>query len=686
MNIKSLNIKYIFYFFLCIIILLGFINLFKKKQLNSYLDYYKNNINVKYNEYYKNYENNSEFIYYNEFIKSRDFINILENRANLQNEDLKNILYKFFLNSYTFYKTLETYNISFYLANGEEILNMEEIGPDPLTIEMVKRVIKNKKDINSFKSVDEKILLMFSKPVFDMSLKLIGIINFEYDFDNLLKKLSQSSDFKYKSFLSNKLSLEEHEVIKLREMQKASLVNHLSKGEDFALLKKEIYNEYPVIFLPIISSEFYENYLYLLAYNTNENNYITKISKYLNIILIVMGFIIALILFLISRLNTLNNEKKIKSKEYENFYSQIDDYVMMVELNLEKKITFSTKSFLKLSGYSKDELIGNSINIIKHPDISEVFFENIWKDLKANKYWKGEVKNLDKFGNSFWLKAIIFPKYDLNDKVIAYSSISVNITDTKQLEKINKLLKEDLSNKLNEIKVKDKTLINSSQVQLMTKILDALSHQWKKPISTISYENQNLIKNLQEDKVNSKKIEEINKKIDLELNSLSSILNEVKYLFTSKEKDKSNLTKIIKETILEIKNELESNNIKIITQIKEDINISIFSNELKNIIINIIKNCQEQKKLNELEEVTISISLIKEKGDLIIKIEDNIKGKYKSIINEVFSSSLDNESKKYTNNFLYLSILLIEKNKGLFWCDNKEYSTEYYIKLDNEDI
>ncbi len=76
MSIKSLNIKYIIYFLLSIFILLGLVTIFKKKELNSYLDFYKNNINIKYEEYYKDYQNTSEFIYYNEFVKNREFINI----------------------------------------------------------------------------------------------------------------------------------------------------------------------------------------------------------------------------------------------------------------------------------------------------------------------------------------------------------------------------------------------------------------------------------------------------------------------------------------------------------------------------------------------------------------------------------------------------------------------------------
>lgn len=684
MSIKSLNIKYIIYFLLSIFILLGLVTIFKKKELNSYLDFYKNNINIKYEEYYKDYQNTSEFIYYNEFVKNREFINILEKNSKLEIKNLKNSLYKYFLNSYTFYKTLELRNVSFYLLNNQEILNMEGSSNDSLTLQIVKDVIENKKDVEKFKMIGEKVYLIFSKPIFNEKLELLGVINFEYDFDLLITKLSKNNNFRYDYFLSNNLSLDENKIINMKNRQKTSLINHLSKGEEFAIILRNKFTEYPVIFLPILHSSFYDNHLYLLAFNIDKDNYISKISKYLIFGFFAMTFIIAIILYILYKLKSLKNQKFIISKNYKNIYTQIDDYAMIVDLSVDKKFTFATKSFYKLSGYSKDELLGKRVDIIKHPDVSEIFFDNLWEELKTNKSWKGEIKSQDKFGNSFWVKVIIFPKYDVNNEIIAYSSISVNITDTKQLEKINKLLKEDLSNKLNEIKVKDKTLIDSTKVELMSKILDSFSHQWKRSISNISYENLNLKINSNKEKVDIKKLFEINERINLELKDLSSMLNEVKYLFDSKEKTKANLLKVLNTVINEVENELKINSIKIKLHIKEDVSVNIFSNELKNIFLNIIKNSIEQKKLNDLEKVTIVISIIREKNDLIIKIEDDIKGTFKNIINEVFTSSLNKQDRKYPNNFLYLSILLIEKNKGLFWCDNQEYNTKYFIKLNSE--
>ena len=120
--------------------------------------------------------------------------------------------------------------------------------------------------------------------------------------------------------------------------------------------------------------------------------------------------------------------------------------------------------------------------------------------------------------------------------------------------------------------------------------------------------------------------------------------------------------------------------------IKPEINISISFNELKSIFLNILKNCLEQTILNKAENVTIYISAICEdlddNNDVVIKIEDNIKGENKKIIiDEILTSN----EEKYFDTYLHLSKLFIEKNSGLLWCNNTIYNTTYFIKLNKEE-
>ncbi len=670
MNNKNLNIRYFIYFLISLFLLILLINFFKKSEIEYSLNNYKQFVDKEYSKYYSEYKNSSELIYFNEFVKEKDFIGTFKNINSLNIENKKREIYNHLKISYSFYKTLDISDINFYSSSNEFLLSMQDKPQNKNTSLLMEKILLNKQELNSFIIVDNNYYLIFSKPIFDENLNFLGVINIEFDFKSVIKKLENSSDFLFTNIMSNKIKFDESFYFNLPASQKKSLISDIKQSKNFVLLTKEHSSDFPLVFLQIFKSQIDESSLYLVAYNTNKDSIVAKINKYFDFLFIMISLFIFVIFYLLYKLKYFKIQTSIINKKYLDLYSYIDDYVIMVETDLNGIITYATKPFCKISGYSRKELLEKNINLLKHPDMSKGFFKKLWTELHKNKIWEGEIKNQDRYGNSYWVSGIIIPKYDFNNEIIGYISIRSNVTDTKQLEKINKLLKEDLSNKLNEIKMKDQTLIDNTKVQLMSKILDSLGHQWKQPILSISSLLYNLKIIISNEEKNQNKLELI-KQTQIELKSLSEVLNEIKYLFQENEEQKSKFSDVIKEAILSIQEELELNNIKVKYDLNSQINIDISFNELKNIILNMIKNSIELTKLNNQKEVVIIISAIKE-DDLLIKIEDNIKLGDKKI----------NENED-TNNHLYLVKLFVEKNRGLFWFENSPYSTNYYIKLKN---
>jgi len=96
-------------------------------------------------------------------------------------------------------------------------------------------------------------------------------------------------------------------------------------------------------------------------------------------------------------------------------------------------ITDVSSAFCRISGYSKEELIGSSHNIVRHPDTPDAVFKEMWHSIKSGKIWHGEIKNRRKNGEAYWVDSAIEPIFSDSLHIIGYKSVRFDITDTKAL-------------------------------------------------------------------------------------------------------------------------------------------------------------------------------------------------------------------------------------------------------------
>ena len=127
-------------------------------------------------------------------------------------------------------------------------------------------------------------------------------------------------------------------------------------------------------------------------------------------------------------------EKKLEAEnKLKDHLKILDEHIISSTTNLEGKITSVSKAFCEVSGYSKEELIGNTHKLVRHDDIPDEIYRELWNTIKAKKTWRGEFKNQKKSGEIYWVEAIIEPLIQ-EDKVVGYTSIRHNITNKKKVE------------------------------------------------------------------------------------------------------------------------------------------------------------------------------------------------------------------------------------------------------------
>ncbi|NOT69692.1 MAG: PAS domain S-box protein [Methylophilaceae bacterium] len=69
-----------------------------------------------------------------------------------------------------------------------------------------------------------------------------------------------------------------------------------------------------------------------------------------------------------------------------------DTEFMLTKTDLKGVITYANTSFIKISGFSESELIGQNHNMVRHPDMPVEAFADMWRNLKAGQPWTGLVK------------------------------------------------------------------------------------------------------------------------------------------------------------------------------------------------------------------------------------------------------------------------------------------------------
>ena len=148
-------------------------------------------------------------------------------------------------------------------------------------------------------------------------------------------------------------------------------------------------------------------------------------------------------------LNTLGNLLQIEKEKKDRKILKIQYDTIVEENTIVSKtdkhgiITYVNDNFCKSSEYSKEELIGKSHNIVRHPDNPKELFKDLWQTIKVKKEsWYGVLKNLTKSGKPYFIKTTIKPIFNVDGEIVEYVSIRSNIntimSDKNQLiEKIN---------------------------------------------------------------------------------------------------------------------------------------------------------------------------------------------------------------------------------------------------------
>ena len=231
---------------------------------------------------------------------------------------------------------------------------------------------------------------------------------------------------------------------------------------------------------------------------------------------------------------------------------------------------------------------------------------------------------------------------------------------------------------LDEKREQQELLIHQSRLASMGEMIGNIAHQWKQPLTYLSY----IFMNLRE--TSKRKIVDIsylNKKLDkagLQLDFMSQTIDNFRdFYLPNKEKNLFSLKEASEETFEIIKPEFKEEYIRVVIDIKEEAMITSYKSEYKQVLLNILTNAKEAFQKNRIACPLITILF--EKNSIIVS--DNAGGIPKNILNRIYDPYFT--TKKGNSGIgLYMSKMIVEKSMGgALEVENGEEGAVFKIKF-----
>ncbi|MCB0364701.1 MAG: PAS domain S-box protein [Bdellovibrionaceae bacterium] len=144
--------------------------------------------------------------------------------------------------------------------------------------------------------------------------------------------------------------------------------------------------------------------------------------------MMVAGYVLAL------RVRRKEGEIKTAKWQARRFRRTLDQAAIITTTDLHGRITDANQAFEKISGFSRDEVIGKNHRIINSDYHPPSFWQNFWNTLKAGQVFQGEVCNRAKDGSIYWVETQVIPQKDSLGNVVEYIAIRHDITERKLAE------------------------------------------------------------------------------------------------------------------------------------------------------------------------------------------------------------------------------------------------------------
>lgn len=267
----------------------------------------------------------------------------------------------------------------------------------------------------------------------------------------------------------------------------------------------------------------------------------------------------------------------------------------------------------------------------KHKNNSLEYIESYSDDKNSPEFEENLQQLIEDYDQDSNRLNIIIKQSDKQQKQLVLLNEELNIYKNNLEEKIEEEIKKR--------KEKEAMLLQQSKLAAMGEMIDSVAHQWKQPISIISFRTAMLTIDHEDNLIDKKYITEFQNMQNTQITHMTNTLDEFRSFFRpDKKTEKFNVTTMIEKVLLLIKDEFIQFNINISINTINDIHLEGIENEFQHLIINVLNNAKDAFNDNSIKNRQITINILN--IDKINKIEiiDNAGGIPEDVIIDIFLS------------------------------------------------
>jgi len=242
-----------------------------------------------------------------------------------------------------------------------------------------------------------------------------------------------------------------------------------------------------------------------------------------------------------------------QTKELEKYKDVIDMNNIVIKTDIDGNIQYVNQHFCDTTGYDKDELVGKSIKILKHKDVLDSVYDDIFLKIRTNEPWKGKLKNNTKFKDEYIVECYVISTITDSGEVNGAFWVQRDITvELNQKREIQRALMKDKG----EIFLKGKE--TTAELNVIINELNSRVSELQKIAKQAHIEKENIL-------INAEKYAVENKRLS---NELATYRKNAEYL-----EDKSSKTLKLNKELVDLKHQikiLKASNEKLLQNTQKD--------------------------------------------------------------------------------------------------------------------